>query len=465
MKMRSIILSVAAAGCAMGLVLPPRAAAVVSDEDFNALKSQVQQLNDQVQELKREHQQDGITHNEDQMKIQQLQQQLGETQVLATNAAQKAEAAAKIQPVYPVPSGAMSALHNFTMVGDAEVQFGKTEGSHSGFMLADFAPIFLYRAGDNILFEAGFDVTLQNSAVPLSDGSTGNGDAGTSVSLSFAQLDYLYNDYVTLVAGYMVLPLGTYSERAAGWLNKIPDDPLAVDFLPGAGAGAQLRGSIPVGDSGQMVTYSVYGANGPSSVDGTGKATTTDASGNTIPNISLNGNIGVNADGSSGSLNGDPSGGGRIGWFYPWKPHYDVELGISGQAGPWDNAGQYLWSAAVLDAALHISPYFEAKGEYINTWQETSDAGTLRARGWWAQVAYKLAGLNLDYPVVNDLELVGRYDGVNDGVGTKTDRYTMGYVYYLTSTLLFEGDYEFLHSRGPNALPSNQFILQLSYGF
>src|SRR5208337_4297741 len=153
----------------------------------------------------------------------------------------------------------------------------------------------------------------------------------------------------------------------------------------------------------------------------------------------------------------DPSGGGRIGWFYPWKPHYDLELGVSGQSGPWDNAGQYLWSAAVLDAALHISAYFEAKGEYINTWQQTSDAGTIRARGWWAQAAYKLAGLDLDYPVVNDLELVGRYDGVNDGMGTKTDRYTVGYVYYLTSTLLFEGDYEFLHSRGPAALPSNQF--------
>lgn len=464
MKMRSIILSVAA-GCVVGLVLPPRAAAVVSDEDFNALKSQVQQLNDQVQELKREHQQDGITHNEDQMKIQQLQQQLGETQVLATNAVQKAEAVARLQPTKPVAGGAMSALHNFTMVGDAEVQFGKTEGSHSGFMFADFAPIFLFRANDNILFEAGFDVTLQNSAVSLQSGQTGNGDAQTSVSLSFAQLDYLYNDYVTLVAGDMVLPLGTYSERAAGWLNKIPDDPMARDVVPGSGVGVQLRGAIPVGESGQSLTYAVYGANGPGSVDGTANSTTIDSGGNTIPNLNLNGNIGINADGSSGNLHGNPSGGGRIGWFYPWKPHYDLELGISGQSGEWDNAGQYLWSAAVIDAALHISPYFEAKGEYINSWVQTADVGTIRPNGWWVQAAYKLAGLNLDFPVVNDVELVSRYDNLNDGMGTKTDRFTVGYVYYLTSTLLFEGDYEFLHSRGPNALPSNQFVLQLSYGF
>ena len=164
MKMRSIILSVAA-GCAMGLLLPPRVTAAVSDDDFNALKNQVQQLNDQVQELKREHQQDGVTHNEDQMKIQQLQQQVGETQMLATNAAQKAEAVSKVQSAYPIPASGPGARHNFTMAGDAEVQFGKTAGQHSGFALADFAPIFLFRANDNILFEAGFDTTLQNAGV------------------------------------------------------------------------------------------------------------------------------------------------------------------------------------------------------------------------------------------------------------------------------------------------------------
>ena len=472
MKTSSFILGAAAAACALGVALTPRAAAMISDEDFNALKSAVTnqdqrigQQDQRIGQLEKLHEQDQQTHQQDQQTIQQLQQRLGETQTLATNAAQKAEAAAKIQPVNPIPSGVMSALHNFTMAGDAEVQFGKVQDSHSGFVMADFAPIFLFRANDNVLFEAGFDVTLQNSAVSLQNNQTGNGDAQTSVSLSFAQLDYLYNDYVTLVAGYMILPLGTYSERSAGWLNKIPDDPLAVDFLPGAGAGAQLRGSLPVGDSGQMVTYSVYGANGPSSVDGTGKATTIDANGNTIPNLSLNGNVGVNADGSSGSLNSNPSGGGRIGWFYPWKPHYDIELGVSGQAGPWANASQELWSAAVVDAAVHIGSYAEVKGEYINTWQQTTDAGTIRARGVWVQAAYKLAGLNLDLPVVNDIELVSRYDGVNDGLGTKTDRVTAGFVYYLTNTLLFEGDYEWLHSRGPAALPSNEFVVQLSYGF
>jgi hypothetical protein len=341
----------------------------------------------------------------------------------------------------------MKALHNFTMVGDAEIQFGQARGQNATFTLADFAPIFLFRANDNILFEAGFDVTLQNN---VDAAGNPNGGSSTAVDLSFGQLDYLLNDYVTIVAGYMVLPLGTYSERAAGWLNKIPDDPLPVDFLPGAGAGAQLRGAVPIGQAGQMLTYSGYAVNGPSSSDGTANAGSLD----------LGGNVG-----DSPNLNGYPSGGGRIGWFYPWKAHYDVELGVSGQSGDW--SGNFLWSALVVDAAIHISPYVEVKGEYIKTWEQTDNAGTIQPTGWWVQTGFKLAALNYDAPIVNDVELVERYDTANDAMGSTTDRFTTGVLYYITNTLWLEGDYEWLNNRGLNAngLPSSQFIVQLSYGF
>ena len=86
--------------------------------------------------------------------------------------------------------------------------------------------------------------------------------------MSFAQLDYVLNDYLTVAAGELLLPLGTYTERGAGWLNKIPDDPLAVDaLLPGSGVGAELRGGIPVGDAGKLLNYEVYVVNGPGSSD------------------------------------------------------------------------------------------------------------------------------------------------------------------------------------------------------
>ncbi|HYA78928.1 MAG TPA: hypothetical protein VED19_00290, partial [Candidatus Nitrosopolaris sp.] len=245
MKKLSVILGIVVAGGVVGVALPPRASAVVSDEDFNALKQLVTEEGQKIDQLEE-------TNALNRQEIQQLKQQLGQTQTLATNAAQKVETLSQIQPTYPLPNPTAGATHNFMIVGDAEVQFGKTAAQHSGFALADFAPIFLFRANDNVLFEAGFDTTLQNAGGPPGTGS----GTSTTLSLSFAQLDYLLNDYVTVIAGEMLLPLGTYNERNAGWLNKIPDAPLLDDqLLPGSGVGAQLRGSVPVGEDGQMLTY------------------------------------------------------------------------------------------------------------------------------------------------------------------------------------------------------------------
>jgi hypothetical protein len=419
----------------------------ITDDEFRALQQQLQQQSQQIQDLQK-------ARAEDQKEIQDLKEKVGQTEQKAADTQKQieqtqqttAEAVAKIQPVHPVPSEAVES-HNFTLAGDAEVQFARTEGQHGSFLLADFAPIFLFRANDNVLFEAGFDIRLHNN-VDSSGNRTAPGSF-TSVDMSFATLDYLFNDYVTLVAGDMLLPLGTYSERSAGWLNKFPDDPLPRSVLPSSGIGVQLRGSKAVGDSGQMVTYAIYGANGPASADGTGDATALD----------LGGNVGDPAN-----WHADPSAGGRIGWFYPWKAHYDVDLGVSGQSGTWDDTGKQLWSATVVDAALHLSPYFEAKGEWIYTWEETDDRGTIAPRGWWVQVGYKLGGLDLDWPMIPSTELVFRYDTVSDGLGAKTDRYTLGVVYYITNTFQFEGDYEFV-TPGDSTQAKNLLLVQLSYGF
>ena len=36
--------------------------------------------------------------------------------------------------------------------------------------------------------------------------------------------------------------------------------------------------------------------------------------------------------------------------------------------------------------------------------------GSIRQQGWFAQAGYKLAGLNLEIPAINNVELVGRFD-------------------------------------------------------
>ncbi len=423
------------------------AGAQVSNDDFNALKKTVEQLVDKVQKLEQTHVSDAQTHQQDMAQIQQLQLKLEQTQQAARNAESQGATAAQSQQLARMPLDETTVNHNFMILGDAEFQYAKTSGQHGAFLLADFAPIFLYRAGSNILFEAGFDFTMQNVA-PAGSGYN------TAINLSFAQLDYVINDYATFVAGNMLLPLGTYSERTAGWLNKFPDDPLARDLVPGSGVGVQLRGAVPLGESGKLFNYAVFGVNGPSSADGTGKAGSLD----------LGGNVGLRSDNAVANLHGRPVGGARFSLFLPFKPHYDLEVGLSGQSGQWDDAGQHLWSAGLLDMSLHLGPNFEVKGEYVKSRYGSDDFGLIHPQGWWVQAGYKLAGLNLEWPVINNLELVGRYDSVRDGLGTRTRRASVGYVYYLSNTLLFEGDYEFVHSSDVTQ-SANQLILQLSYGF
>jgi hypothetical protein len=437
---------------ALLLAAPHSATAEVSDADFNALKEAVQKLSEQVQSLTQTNRAMAQMHEQDAEQLKELQAKLAATQQTAADAEEKSVVAAQAaaQPMPRVPIDEATVNHNFQMLGDAEFQYVNADHQNGAFLLADFAPIFLYRGGDNILFEAGFDTTIQNNA-------PNGGGYNTSFDLSFAQLDYVMNDYMTLCAGDMLLPLGTYSERGAGWLNKIPDDPLAVDaLLPGSGVGAQLRGAVPMGDAGKLFNYSAYCVNGPGSADGTGDAGALD----------LGGNVGLRSDGVVANLHNAPAGGARLAVFlpFPYRPHYDLELGVSAAVSEWDNAGSHLWTAGVVDASLHLGPNFELKGEYIATRYGSDDLGTINQTGWWVQAGYKLAGLNLELPGINNVELLGRYDALRDGLGTTTDRYTVGCVYYVTTALLLEGDYEFINSSDPTQ-PSTQLILQISYGF
>ena len=436
---------------ALLLALPSAATAEVSDADFNALRDTVRKLSEQVQSLTQTNQVVQQQHEQDAQQLKELQAKLAEAQQTAAAAEQKSEAAvqAQSQPPLQAPLDEATVNHNFQILGDAEFQYVNADHQNGAFVQGDFAPIFLYRGGNNILFEAGFDTTIANNA-PNGGGET------TTFNLSFAQLDYVLNDYITFCAGEMLLPLGTYSERGAGWLNKIPDDPLAVDaLLPGSGVGAQFRGAVPLGESGKLFNYSLFCVNGPGSSDGTGNAGSLD----------LGGNVGRRSDGALANLHNNPGGGGRFALFLPfYKPRYDLELGVSAEVSEWDNAGSHLWTAGVLDASLHLGPNFELKGEYIASRYGSDDLGTINQYGWWVQAGYKLAGLNLAWPVVNNLELMGRYDSLHDGLTTTTDRYTVGAVYYVTTALLLEGDYEFINSTD-STQPSNQLLLQISYGF
>jgi hypothetical protein len=412
-------------------------AAAVTDEEFRALQQQMQQQAEEIKDLKK-------GRAEDQQEIQQLKEKVGATEQKATETQKKAEeaqktateAAAKVQPVGPVPNEEAAATRNLVISGFADVQYQKNEGERGSFFLAHFNPVLLFRASDKVLAEAEMEMEVTP-------------EGGTEMNLEYAQIDYLFNDYVTFIAGRFTLPIGVVREKLdAMWINKLPIQPLpeadTTAIIPENDIGVQARGGLHICDP-VVLTYAVYLVNGPGDDD----------AGNVVFN-------------NGADFNKNPSGGGRLAVFYPWEAYHDIEVGVSGQTGAWSNDGELLWSALAVDGALHLTQYAEFRGEYIKTWQETAGGPTLDRDGWWAQVAYKLAGLNLELPMVNNLEAVFRYSGVSLPTG-HANQYALGLIYHVTNTLLVKGAYVFGQSNtvdaDGNSLDRNQLTLQFVYGF
>ncbi len=81
MKARFQVLTVFGLVTVLGPGLTSRAVAA-TDDAFDALKENVRQLGEKVEKLERQHEQDQKANTNAQQQIQQLQQQLGETQRL-----------------------------------------------------------------------------------------------------------------------------------------------------------------------------------------------------------------------------------------------------------------------------------------------------------------------------------------------------------------------------------------------
>ena len=423
--------------------IAPRRADAITDEEFKTMQELLQKQGQQLQELQK-------ARAEDRQEIQRLKQQLGDTQKTATDAQKKAEetekvaaeTAAKVQPVNPVPSEEAAAQRNFLITGGMDVLYQKHESEDGSFFLNHFNPILLFRATDKVLAEGSLEMSVQ-------------GDGTAEVNLEYAQIDYLFNDSLTLIAGRFLLPIGVVREKIdAAWINKLPILPLPeaddTALFAENDIGVQARGAFHVCDP-VTLTYALFVGNGPGD-NGPG----------TLP--AFNGGA---------SANGKPTGGGRLALFYPWEAHDDIEVGVSGQTGPYSADGKQLWSVFAVDAALHLSPNFEARGEFIQTWQENTGLSTTDREGWWAQAAYKLAGLNLEWPMINSVEAVFRV-GEEHQQGGHVYEYDLGLNYHITNTLIVKGAYSFFESNLHNFvnpdgdtldLNRNAFTLQAVYGF
>lgn len=401
-------------------------------------------LQKEVAELKRQRQQD-------RQEIDQLKSKLEQTEASVEKTNKQVERL-PVEPVSvlpPPPPAAgedLLAKDNFVISGFTHLLYHKATKGNGSFELGSFNPIFLFRSGDDLLFEGELEMQLNTD----DDGTT-----STETSIEFAQMDYMINDNLTLIGGKFLVPLGNFIEKSdPAWINKLPTFPVPRQdefaILPEGDIGVQLRGAAHVTGEDPVLSYAAFLVNGPGS-----ELSETD-NGPTEETLSFE---------PASDLNHFPAGGGRVAFMYPWSDQHDVEVGVSAETGKWDRDSELEWTAAVGDALLHLGPYFEARGEIIGTWQRTHDAGTIDDTGWWAQAAYKLAALDLEWPIINDLELVYRYSHIRSGSpAASTGQSAIGFVYYITNTFQFKGDYEFINSDLPDE-PDGIVNGQLAYGF
>ena len=327
------------------------------------------------------------------------------------------------------------------------------EGNNSSFG-AGIAPIFLYRVGDRVLFEAEPELGLTDEGT------------GTEVNLEYAQADLILDDYATLVAGKFLLPFGEFIQQLhPAWVNKLASNPLPYQegeeggLLPFSDIGAQLRGGIPLFDSeGVSLEYTAFVTNGPryeSDEDG-------------APLVSNN----IDTNRGKGF-------GARLA-AYPLPLARELgrlKLGASLYDGTWDDANNLWFQSWGVDLAYQLDE-LELRGEYLQTRRELLGAPSDQRDGWYAQVAYKLG--RLDVPYLNRTELVVRYSGiVQEGLDAVLDPDTgeeivperpsnprqlaFGVDYWLTPSVVGKLEYDFDFLGGMQ--DDQMFRAQIAVGF
>jgi hypothetical protein len=318
------------------------------------------------------------------------------------------------------------------------------------FSLDEFDPWFLVQLNDWILLEVELFVSPGGAGV----------DQG--------QIDFLVNDWLTVVAGRFIAPTGWFNERAhPAWINKLPDFPLVLRQVAPADYslnGVQLRGARQLDGLPLKLEYSAYAANG-FGLPG-------------MPSFTDVANIEAQKE-STADINEAMAYGGRLGLWYP-------ELGLEAGASVFFNSPYFplagsdiqLWQ---LDFNYHKGNW-DVRFEYADMRQGTSGLTdeSIRRFGYYAQLAYR------PYHVSNRLlqrtELVARYSrarfhGIDPtaidfsafdtpiDIPVNRNQYTLGINYYVYPSLLLKFAYEINHERNDIHLKDDVFFAQVAWGF
>jgi hypothetical protein len=365
-------------------------------------------------------------------------------------------------------------IYGALAVGYSKIQHFDQPGTHTpvlntpgGFYFGEFSPDFFVKLNDWIFLEAEIAVG--------SDGSVGAG--------SFAQADFFVNDWLTIMVGRIVAPIGWYNERLNNpWVNKLPTDTagapplLWLQVLPAFSLlGVEAQGSFYLGCSPLKFEYCAFVSNGLNLSPATAGSPTIDELAN-LENIVGNDTFSV--------ITNDKAVGGRVGLWWPEK---GLEAGISGMYNGDYVAGGFedSISIAAVDFNFHKGNW-DVRAEYGVTYQQTGSfagttglTGNITRQGFYAQVAYRPYDCPCRY--VANTEFVYRYGYVDfNGIdphsldlasyGSPVDvpvrrqQNEVGVNYYFYPRMVLHCAYQI--NDEPNFhLHDNQFITELAWGW
>lgn len=332
------------------------------------------------------------------------------------------------------------------MAGYADVGYTDAQSEDGSFNSANFSPIFHFQYRDLVMLEAELEISTAD-----------NGE--TDVGLEYLTIDWFVNDYMTLVGGKFLSPVGQFRQNLhPSWINKLPSAPPGFGHdgaAPVSETGLQLRGGFPL--AGIRTNYAVYVGNGPELVaefeDGEYELE------------------GIEAEGFGSDRDGEKVYGGRFGIL----PFADLEIGFSastgkatvtsvedGDDGLLSNEGARDYDVKGADFNWLLGS-FNLRGEYVETKVGSSNAGTAASPGsvwetWYTQGSYRFVG--------SKWEAVARYtDFDSPHLSKDQTQWAFGTNYLFTNNFIGKFSYEFNDGLSGNASDDDRFLFQMAYGF
>jgi hypothetical protein len=327
------------------------------------------------------------------------------------------------------------------------------------------SPVFLFQFQDKLLFEAELEFGLE--------------DGVTETNLEYAQADIMVSDRITLIAGKFLVPFGVFGERIhPSWINKMATMPpiyghgetgfgaaplMAVPKDVGVMARAALSaGRLQIGLNAYMTNgYQVEAehdeAGGEADHDEENPAQLRFSQSedgdedHEVPEIEL--------IGTSGDVTNNKMVGGRLDVFLP--PIFEVN--ISTFTGKYDENDELDMVGFNVAGELRQGA-FEARGEFLATWQEfeSPDDGIvqLKRSGFYSQLTYR----------VGPWQPVFRFTKIfDDEIANETEisaasQTAFGLDYWITPSVAVMTSYEFNREAALD-LDNDRLNIHLAFGF